>query len=87
MAQNSGSGMTGKLSWKTCMWPEDKHPRPLCRHVWERTFRDDNEGALPFTQGKMEEQWEKVVALMGPEVCPCANEMNAIANGGASEEK
>lgn len=67
-----------EFSWRTCLWPEDEHPRPLCRHAWERDLRAAHDGQLPVAGGIDEQQWEAMLAMIGEPHCPCEEELRHL---------
>lgn len=74
------------LNWTNCLWPEDDHPMPLCRHVWERHLREQNGGELPVSNGVLDKQWDLIMKLQGEEQCPCAEEIEELARGNDASE-
>ncbi|MCB2211562.1 hypothetical protein KQI52_05565 [bacterium] len=78
--------MMREFSWKTCLWPEDKHPMPLCRHVWERHLRAENDGELPVSSDVLDKQWDMIIAMQGNEDCPCARELDTLSRGVSSPD-
>ncbi|GBE29433.1 MAG TPA: hypothetical protein ENH10_01740 [Bacteroidetes bacterium] len=70
-----------KFDWTTCLWPEDKHPMPLCRHAWERHLRQQNNGEMPLSEEMLDKQWDMILSLQGDEKCPCAKELELLVRG------
>jgi hypothetical protein len=74
------------FNWKTCIWPENEHPMPLCRHVWERHLREQNGGDMPLSQEMLDKQWDLILALQGTESCPCTDDLKAITQANSSPD-